>query len=66
MAFLRCPLMNIRNLLMIVSFALSVVIGLTLAHGNSGSTASTHGRPLIGFQWTLKEQRWQGDRDLFV
>lgn len=59
--------MNIRNLLMIISFALSVVIGLTFAHGNSGSTASTHTRPLIGFSMdTLKEQRWQGDRDLFV
>lgn len=64
----QVPLMNIRNLLMIVSLVISVIIGLALAHGGrAGTAAAIGGRPLIGFSMdTLKEQRWQGDRDLFV
>ena len=62
--------MNIRNMLMIVSFAISIAVGLAIGYGavEPGSAAtSASARPLIGFSMdTLKEQRWQGDRDLFV
>jgi D-xylose transport system substrate-binding protein len=62
--------MNIRNILMVVSLALSVLIGLVIARGGqagvqSGTSAST--TPVIGLSLdTLKEARWQADRDLFV
>jgi D-xylose transport system substrate-binding protein len=60
--------MTIRNLLMIVSLALSVLIGLVLSRG--GSKLGTQDRaatPLIGLSLdTLKEARWQADRDMFV
>jgi len=63
--------MNIRNILMVVSLAISIVIGAAIAHGGrAGSTSTSTGpgqRPLIGFSMdTLKEQRWQGDKDLFT
>ncbi|BCM92049.1 D-xylose-binding periplasmic protein [Abditibacteriota bacterium] len=67
--------MSIRNVLMVVSLVLSVLIGLVV-HTNSTSntaTASTStkekgsGKLLIGFSMdTLKEARWQVDRDSFV
>jgi D-xylose transport system substrate-binding protein len=60
--------MDVRNILMIISLGLSVVIGLVLARGN-GPTQATVGqqRPLIGLSLdTLQEARWQTDRDLFV
>ncbi|MBL9134111.1 MAG: substrate-binding domain-containing protein, partial [Verrucomicrobiaceae bacterium] len=50
----------------IVSCVLSVLTGLVLSRGGV-STASTRQRPLIGLSMdTLKEERWQADRDLFV
>jgi len=61
--------MNIRNVLMIVSFGISIAVGVAIGHGSSAGSAATtaSARPLIGFSMdTLKEQRWQGDRDLFV
>ena len=59
--------MNSRVLLVIVSCLLSVVTGLVLSkHG----VEDAHGalkKPLIGLSLdTLKEARWQGDRDMFV
>jgi D-xylose transport system substrate-binding protein len=58
---------------MIVSLALSVLIGLVLSRGSAGTAATTtgsHGKQgeiLIGLSLdTLKEARWQADRDLFV
>lgn len=58
--------MNPRILLVIISCVLSVLTGLVLSRGGgAGSTART--RPLIGLSMdTLKEERWQKDRDLFV
>ncbi len=64
--------MSIRNLLTVLSLVLSVLIGLTLAKtsGAKGVGAATGGHrehPLIGLSLdTLKEARWQGDRDFFV
>lgn len=64
--------MSARNLLMIVSLGMSVLIGLTLANrgkSEGGGGASPGGgakQLLVGFSMdTLKEARWQVDRDLF-
>jgi D-xylose transport system substrate-binding protein len=57
---------------MTISLALSVLIGLVLSrgHGDAAATTATPeqgGEILIGFSLdTLKEARWQADRDLFV
>jgi len=58
--------MNLRILLVLASCALSVITGLVLSR--SGPAASTtRTRPLIGLSMdTLKEERWQSDRDLFL
>lgn len=62
--------MNLRNILMVVSLVLSVLIGLVIARGGSGAVGgggAGGGQPLIGLSLdTLKEARWQADRDLFV
>lgn len=62
--------MNLRNILMVVSLVLSVLIGLVIARGGSGAVGgggADGGQPLIGLSLdTLKEARWQADRDLFV
>jgi D-xylose transport system substrate-binding protein len=72
--------MGIRNILMVISLALSVLIGLVVGRGArsegaggagtagaSTSGASRGGELLIGFSMdTLKEARWQADRDVFV
>jgi len=62
---------NIRTVLMTVSLALSVLIGLVLSRGSGTQAATTPGTKkgelLIGLSLdTLKEARWQADRDLFV
>ena len=67
---------NARIVLMVISLALSVVIGLVLGRGSKEDGASTtatsgsetaNGAVLIGLSLdTLKEARWQADRDLFV
>ncbi len=60
--------MNIRNLLMIASLVLSVLIGFVVARSGKTGVATASGGPLlIGFSMdTLKEARWQADRDAFV
>ncbi len=66
--------MNVRTVLMTVSLALSVLIGLVLSRGGGSGAAATagpgaakQGELLIGLSLdTLKEARWQADRDLFV
>lgn len=62
--------MNLRNILMVASLVLSVLIGLVIARGGSsaaGGGGTGGGEPLIGLSLdTLKEARWQADRDLFV
>ncbi len=60
--------MNSRSILMVVSLALSVLIGLVLARGGQSNNAKSGSKaPRIGLSLdTLKEARWQSDRDLFV
>ncbi|WP_395719597.1 sugar ABC transporter substrate-binding protein [Prosthecobacter sp.] len=59
--------MNVRVLLVLVSCALSIVTGLVIARGGGGAGGATRQRPLIGLSMdTLKEERWQIDRDLFT
>jgi D-xylose transport system substrate-binding protein len=62
--------MDVRNILMVISLGLSVTIGLVIARGgHAAGTAGTPagaGGPLIGLSLdTLKEPRWQSDRDRF-
>ena len=65
--------MNVRTFTMTVSLVLSVLIGLVLARGRGGEGAAATqggdagGELLIGISLdTLKEARWQADRDLLV
>ncbi len=61
--------MNPRVVLVLASLVLSVVIGLVVARsGGEGSAGKpVRARPLIGLSMdTLKEERWQVDRDLFL
>lgn len=66
--------MDIRNILMIISLGLSVIIGLLVGRGTGASNTAEGGRSakagkklLIGLSLdTLKEARWQADRDLFM
>jgi len=60
--------MPIRLGLVILSLILSVLIGFVVARGGgSGSAAGVRERPVIGLSLdTLKEERWQRDRDTFV
>ena len=56
-----------RNLLLVVSLVLSVVIGMAVARGGTPATRAAKSKPVIGLSLdTLKEERWQGDRDRFV
>lgn len=56
-----------RTFLVIVSCLLSVITGLILGRGSQSEKTLKPGRvPLIGLSLdTLKEERWQADRDLF-
>ncbi len=57
--------MKARLALVVTSLVLSVLIGLALSRG--ASMGGDRERPLIGFAMdTLKEARWQRDRDAFV
>lgn len=60
--------MNLRLLLVLLSCVLSVVTGLVLSRsGGASAPAASRTRPLIGLSLdTLKEERWQTDRDLFI
>jgi len=59
--------MNARVLLVLVSCALSVIAGLVIARGGGGANIGARQRPVIGLSMdTLKEERWQVDRDLFT
>ncbi|RYX85519.1 sugar ABC transporter substrate-binding protein [bacterium] len=62
--------MSIRNVLMVASLVLSVLIGLVIARGGKTESAvstAKGGAVKIGFSMdTLKEARWQVDRDEFV
>ncbi len=61
--------MSARTVLTVVSLVLSVALGLALRANGPAAHAGTgrRERPLIGLSLdTLKEARWQGDRDFFV
>ncbi len=71
--------MKLRIALVLVSCVLSVLTGLVISRGGASAGLATLGksgvgkpdekrtRPLIGLSMdTLKEERWQGDRDMFV
>lgn len=60
--------MKLRVTLVLVSCILSVLTGLVLHRGGKSTDApARRSRPLIGLSMdTLKEERWQGDRDMFV
>jgi D-xylose transport system substrate-binding protein len=69
--------MKLRIALVVVSCVLSVLTGLVLGRGGAGpgkggseparAGGAKRARPLIGLSMdTLKEERWQGDRDMFV
>ena len=57
-----------RNWLVVASLFVSIALGLTLGRGGRGpAAADPAARPLIGLSLdTLKEERWQRDRDAFV
>ena len=60
--------MKLRITLVLLSCILSALTGLVLSRrAGSGEKATVRSRPLIGLSMdTLKEERWQGDRDMFV
>lgn len=57
-----------RILLVVASLVLSVALGLMLGHGGADSAQQRGGASVtIGLSMdTLKEARWQADRDMFV
>ena len=61
--------MKLRVTLVLVSCILSILTGFVLSRqsGPQSTTSKKRSRPLIGLSMdTLKEARWQGDRDMFV
>lgn len=60
--------MKLRIGLVVLSLALSVLLGWLLSHrGTDGPAGTPKGKLLIGLSMdTLKEARWQVDRDLFT
>ena len=60
--------MKLRIFLVVASLILSILIGFSIARKSGGSQGvAVKTRPLIGFSMdTLKEARWQKDRDIFI
>ena len=60
--------MKFRIFLVVASCVVSLITACVVSRsGSSTESVSTRARPLIGLSMdTLKEERWQGDRDLFV
>ena len=59
--------MKLRLSLVVLSCLVSIVTGLVLARGGAKAGVARHARPVIGLSLdTLKEERWQRDRDTFV
>lgn len=60
--------MRFRVFLVVASCVVSLITGFLLSRGGSSAeSAKARAKPLIGLSMdTLKEERWQGDRDLFV
>lgn len=58
--------MSFKSILVVVSLGLSVAIGFALRGSGHDGTAGVSRKPLIGLSLdTLKEARWQVDRDNF-
>jgi D-xylose transport system substrate-binding protein len=56
--------MKTRITLVIVSCIVSVLLGLVISRKGPVTASGRHARPLVGLSLdTLKEERWQGDRD---
>src|SRR6266513_1370538 len=60
--------MKFRLFLVVASCVVSLITGFVISQsGSSTGSARARAKPLIGLSMdTLKEERWQGDRDLFV
>jgi D-xylose transport system substrate-binding protein len=60
--------MRFRIFLVVASCVISLITGFIISRGGSSSkSVAARAKPLIGLSMdTLKEERWQGDRDLFV
>ena len=60
--------MKFRVSLVVTSCVVSLITGFVLSRGGpSTESVKARAKPLIGLSMdTLKEERWQGDRDLFV
>jgi len=60
--------MKFRIFLVVASCVVSLITGFVISRsGSSTETVGARAKPLIGLSMdTLKEERWQGDRDLFV
>ena len=60
--------MNVRIFLIVASCVVSLITGFVISRsGPSTESVRARAKPLIGLSMdTLKEERWQGDRNLFV
>ena len=60
--------MKLRIFLVVTSCIVSLITGFVLSRGGSSTEGvRARAKPLIGLSMdTLKEERWQGDRDLFL
>ena len=59
--------MKLRLSLVLISCLVSVITGLVLARGGAKPGSASRTKPVIGLSLdTLKEERWQRDRDTFV
>src|SRR2546423_8080415 len=60
--------MKLRIFLVVASCVVSLITGFVISRsGSSTENVRARAKPLIGLSMdTLKEERWQGDRDLFV
>src|SRR5213076_2996360 len=60
--------MKLRIFLVVASCMVSLITGFVISRsGSSTESVRARAKPLIGLSMdTLKEERWQGDRDLFV
>src|SRR5438093_5455189 len=60
--------MKLRIFLVVASCVVSLITGFVISRsGPATESVRSRAKPLIGLSMdTLKEERWQGDRDLFV
>jgi len=60
--------MKFRIFLVVASCVVSLITGFVISRsGSSTEAVGARAKPLIDLSMdTLKEERWQGDRDLFV